>query len=58
MGAAGNTDRKVQIPRPEDVASVTMIKVWPTPKNIDSKRIPEPVEDKGLSNQTKHEKIP
>ena len=57
MGAAGNRGGEIHDPSPGDIASVSMVKVWPTLKDPEGRHIPEPGGDKGPNNQvgmTKH----
>jgi hypothetical protein len=57
MGAAGNRGREIHDPSPGDIASVSMVKVWPTLKDPEGRHIPEPGGDKGPNSQvgmTKH----
>ena len=54
MGAAGG---EIHDPSPEDIASVSMVKVWPTLKDLEDRHTPEPRGDKGPNRQvgmTKH----
>ena len=54
MGAAGG---EIHDPSPEDIASVSMVKVWPTLKDPEDRHTPEPGRDKGPNRQvgmTKH----
>jgi hypothetical protein len=57
MGAAGNRGGEIHDPSPGDIASVSMVKVWPTLKDPEGRHIPEPGGDKGPNSQvgmTKH----
>jgi hypothetical protein len=48
MGAAGGA---IHDPSPGDIASVSMVKVWPTIKDPEDRHIPEPGSDKGPNSQ-------